>query len=392
MERRDDACGDTVKPNTYPVLKRIRSLVWPRGVWFLAIFGLLLVPHLALQQYVYDDAYIHLRMAAHLAQHGQPYFNVGEAVNAGSSPAWTVIVACVLLLSGFHPVGLAILGALISTFGVLAFLSLIGSEARLSSLARLVLGTVYLAITLPSSIGWMETPLALLVASVTLIRYRKARMDAFALAGLLPFIRPELAVLTTMILVHAVFFRKTPWMRAASWTALGAVPFLAYELIYFRTVMPHTVTAKSIVYSLSYADAIGSVLVTLSPPLRLLLPAVQVFDNLPFLIAVLAVGMLVLHLLQKPAARLSFLFVILVGWGVIVMAAYVAGRTFIFPWYSPLYLIPFSGAVTLALLGPHAGWRRYAANFLAAPVLFAWLLGFAAVIDLLVHSPAFSRL
>lgn len=380
MERRCDGNPDDMTRNTLPSTTPVRSQVWRRALGLVALFGLLLIPHLGLQNYVYDDAYIHLRLAMHLVQNGHPYFNPGEAVNAGSSPVWTVIVAGILLLSAFHPVGLAALGALISTFGVVAFVYLVNGEFHLSWMERIVLGAVYLAITLPSSIGWMETPLALLVAWVAMIRYRGARSDAFVLAGLIPFIRPELVILSGIILTHAISARKMRLQRVLAWAAVGAAPFVIYELAFFGTLMPNTVAAKSVVYSLTYGDAIASILSSCVPALRLLLPAAQWLDTIPLVVALPTATVLVLYVAGIPRTKPAFLFVALAGCGLALGAAYAATKTLIFPWYSPLYLTPLLGALALGLKRPYAGWSASAARVLAAPLLVVWTVAFVQVL------------
>src|SRR5262245_7914348 len=53
-------------------------------VWVAVTLVLVLV-HLNLIPYAHDDAYIHMRIAAHMAVNGEPYFNLGEPVKATSS-------------------------------------------------------------------------------------------------------------------------------------------------------------------------------------------------------------------------------------------------------------------------------------------------------------------
>src|SRR5512141_500160 len=88
------------------LLEKLRTGAGPislrRVIGPLLIFAVLLVPHIALRNYVFDDTYIQLRIARNLIEHGQPYFNPGEAVNGSSSPVWTVIVAMALLAGNFH--------------------------------------------------------------------------------------------------------------------------------------------------------------------------------------------------------------------------------------------------------------------------------------------------
>src|ERR1700712_1724280 len=46
-----------------------------------------------LSMLVYDDAFIHLRIARNLALTGRAFWNPGERVMATSSPAWTILLA-----------------------------------------------------------------------------------------------------------------------------------------------------------------------------------------------------------------------------------------------------------------------------------------------------------
>jgi hypothetical protein len=213
------------------------------GLWIL-VFGLLLIPHIKLQNYVYDDAYIQIRIATHLVDYGQPFFNIGERVNASSSPVWTILVAAVLMVSKFHLVGIAVLNAAISALGVLAFIELLGFDATRPAINKILLGAGFLAITLPSSIGWMETPLALLVTSVALLRYEKNRPDAFILFGLAPFIRLEFAALYIIVLCDAIIRKKMPIVQLAVFSLVGVAPFLLYELYFFGTIVPNTYRRK----------------------------------------------------------------------------------------------------------------------------------------------------
>src|SRR5512141_2686626 len=70
------------------------------AIWMGLLFIILLSLNLTLRSYLFDDAYIHARIANHLAQNGQPYYNLGEAVNASSSSVWVLLLALIFKLFG----------------------------------------------------------------------------------------------------------------------------------------------------------------------------------------------------------------------------------------------------------------------------------------------------
>ncbi len=350
-------------------LARFAWLVWP-----LLVFGLVLVPHLGLKNYAYDDAYIHIRLASHLIQNGQPYFNPGEAVNVSSSPVWTVLVAVILALSGFNLTGLDVFNAAVTTGGVFAFLALLASEIRLTSATKIVVGAAYLAIILPSSIGWMETSLAWLVACAGLLRYRQGRTDAFVLLGLIPFIRPEFALLTLIILGHALIQRQMKGTRVAALALAGAVAPILYELYFFHTLVPSAVVAKSAVYALSHRDVIMAMVVSLVQnlePWPFLYPYVGILAGLIIFSAAAPVA---IFLSYSRLRFSSFLLPVLALFGAVVIVGYILQDVLIEPWYAPIYLIPLLAVVFLSRQQPYPQLIKITSSVLATPLLGFWIL------------------
>ena len=77
----------------FPIFKRISSPTKTILFLFLvAVFTILLLIHLRLYPYAFDDSYIHIRIVEHLSDFGEPYFNLGEPVKASSSSGWIIFL------------------------------------------------------------------------------------------------------------------------------------------------------------------------------------------------------------------------------------------------------------------------------------------------------------
>lgn len=344
-----------------------------KACWGLLVIVPLLVLHIRLQNYIYDDAYITIRIASHLIGYGQPYFNLGEKVNVSSTTVWTLLVAAALLMGKSRLVSICILNAAISTCGMIAFIDLLGSERKLSTPGKLIAGAAYLAITLPTSIGLMETPLALLVISLALLRYERRRADAFVLLGLAPFIRLECAALYGIVAFHAILRKRFPISRIVLYSLLGVVPFLAYEAYFFGTVVPNTVIAKTIVYDLSYRDVLMTFVSSLIPGLVLWSQAPFLLPMVPALTFALGMLLLVDYLLHPNPGTVPFLPVALAAFGCTVVMGYVFGRALIFPWYRPLYLVPLLAALVLSQRRSASRPMTISKIVLATPILCLWM-------------------
>src|SRR6185503_3189971 len=92
----------------------------------LVLFAVLAALQSRLGAYAFDDAYIHFRIARHLAEHGHPYYNLGEAVMASSSTAWTIVLAAFFALGGSAS-SVALLEAAFTTLAVVVYTRLIAA-------------------------------------------------------------------------------------------------------------------------------------------------------------------------------------------------------------------------------------------------------------------------
>jgi len=343
----------------------------PRGgavVAFVLLVTVLAFVHGRLYPFAFDDAYIHFRIARHLAEHAQPYYNLGDAVMASSSSAWTLVLAA-LFKCGATPFTIAMLNALLTACCVPLYAQLmaVAAEDLEGWIHQALAAAIVVPALLMASVGLMETPLALLVAAAAMRLFQRGRAQAFALFGVAAFVRPEMAVLGAAFAVIAVAERRMGAVEIVAWGLAGALPFIAYDLYFFHTVIPNTIRAKSLGYQLQWSDSLPRLVPSLADS-----PALRDWGVAGVVAIVLSLA-LVWRAAVEVTARASFLA------GLAIAALYVIPRGFIFEWYVPLYVVPMVWPVAAVCSGARrAGevdWARrgIAAAALAVLVLPSWL-------------------
>jgi hypothetical protein len=311
-----------------------------RALLTAAAYGLLLAllvrACLALFDYAEDDAYIHIRIAENLLRTGFPYFNPGEAVMGSSSSGWTVMLALTLGASGHRLEAICFLEAGVLTGATFVFARVC---ERLSGMRSLLLELgvwlVMLSGCLLSAAGLMETPAALLLLGSGLWLLMEGRNEAFFFLALATAFRLELFVfLVAAGSLHV--WQKRSVARVAAWTLAGLLPFWAYDLRFFSTIVPQTIRAKATVYNVSVLAN-----------LRTLLPKL---DPGTWPIAVVLVLLLVLALVQwRPRAPPSRTTPLLVLPALAILASYLLGHAVLFSWYEPLFRVPIALAILVAV-------------------------------------------
>lgn len=275
-----------------------------------------------------DDAFLHLRVAARLAAHGEPYFNAGEAVCATSSPLWVLLLAVGTSVCG-PSIGVAVTLAALSLAALYLALAALLARELPSPLA--VLGAFLVtALTASSATALlMESALALAFwcRSAAALRDERSRATG-AWAGLAFATRPEMALWLVVALA------ATRGLSARLRVALGATPFLlslaAWMLGWYGDLISASVRAKSVVYELDLAEGLAS--------LRFGLGGAG--------LALTAGALLALLVRVAPTRRAT---AAILAFGLLLPLAYVSQRTLIFSWYRPLYLLPLLAGALLAL-------------------------------------------
>jgi len=315
-------------------------------IWGCIAF-ILAFTQIRLFHYAEDDAYIHFRIARNLLDHGVPYFNIGDPINASSSISWTLLVSALFKLIARDPLVIAIANSLITTTGAFLWGKLLQRLTSNSFKASYYWFFVclYIAVMIIPSISLMETPLAMLLLVIGLLLLFRENPICFAVFGGMVFTRLEFVVLLLAVLVYC-FYRNTFSFKAIlSWLLLGTAPFVAFALVYWGTIIPNTVIAKAQVYSLSLIEVAVSLINSLFPSFWFYSWGFRVASIYKFAYTIVLV-ILVIHFIvsieiRKTSANkdrvLSYLLLVS---GVAIICAYFLRKVLIFRWYVPLYTIP----------------------------------------------------
>lgn len=341
------------------------------SAWYaLAALGLAcsLWLHLRLGDMGFDDTWIHLRIARNLLATGHAWFNTNERVMATSSPLWTILMAALHVPS--HPSMLPVLEAvLLWSACVLAFCIARQSFAGQSELLRdglsLLAAILTAALLLGSSVGQMESPLAvlLLLGAWRAVQRRSGMaLPLFAMAA-----ATRLEYLPVWLLATVVALVWSHRHRIAALEGIGIVLALAgWTLAQFHVLLPNSMRAKQISYDLSLRQSVQQFV-----GLRLRDGAMAA---LLFAVVVVAGALLWRHTrtgtsgAKRRQAALPLASTLL---GLLLVLEYLMHRTVIFDWYRPLYLVPLTlGVLLLRPAVARASARRALA--VAQVLLLAW--------------------
>lgn len=221
---------------------------------FLVVLAIIL--HLRLYQYAFDDAYIHFRVARNLFETGTPYYNPGEMIKVSTSSGWIVYltslyaVARLIRIDHSFPLIVGLMNAIISLCAMVVYTKIIEAilKKELSAILRASFQFPFLMLLLPSSIGLMETPLAILAAGLGIYLLIKAKPSGFALLGAAVYIRLELLLLLILTGIFIIVRKQLGAQKIIGYTAIGIVPLIIFDLYFYHTVIPHPIVAKSMLY------------------------------------------------------------------------------------------------------------------------------------------------
>lgn len=323
-----------------------REGTWLRRTLLYVILIAGLTPlHLRLYEYAFDDAYIHFRIAEHLVAHGVPYFNPGEAVMGSSSAGWTILLAVLLVVLPSSSLQTwAVLNSILTVSNVYIYAQILSRiQGTTQFRQELLAATLVLPVLLPSSIGLMETPAALLILGIAILLYLRPTFWAFAFFGMAVFFRLELVVFLAIFGVEAMWSRRFRLHNVIWATTIGVSPFVLFELAFFHSIIPNTMRAKSAGYSLGYLDSAS---ILLRRGVFVVNKAIAIK-----LLCLVAAAWLALRrgyaALWRPESAVLGLIMLA---GLTIAGAYVAMKTFVFAWYVPLFYLPIVFALAAIAL------------------------------------------
>jgi arabinofuranosyltransferase len=236
-----------------------RCLVWMRPL-LLATLALLTIWAGWTRRWLSDDGFIVLRVASLWAEGHGPVFNIGERVEAVTSPLWLVLntlgAAVAPSLEWFS----VMLGILLATLAVVlpvrAVSATAAPEAPLGILVFLSVPAVwdFMSAGLETPLSWLW--LSLLWVAITDERVgRHSDLRLIVVAGLATLVRPDLVlylVATAPVLMKRIMldYRGRPdWIR--HWSiciiagGLAPAAWQVFRMVWFGTIVPNTALAKS---------------------------------------------------------------------------------------------------------------------------------------------------
>ncbi|MEM9899537.1 MAG: hypothetical protein AAF742_09190 [Pseudomonadota bacterium] len=209
-------------------------------IWYVVLCALLFV-FVGLtawqEQWISDDGYIYLSYVANYFYRGELAFNPGDTVDAATGFLWLLLLVAAEYLSPFDLVEQTTiaLSLALSLFAVIVMVS--GRVGPATLAAAAILFVPYFMRSFATS--GLETPL--IIFFLICLHYGRSWLGRAAILGALPFVRPELALVTAIYL--PVVFTSRRW-RVLLIVALVGLGLAGLRFYLFGDVIPNTAFAK----------------------------------------------------------------------------------------------------------------------------------------------------
>ncbi len=193
-----------------------------------------------------DDAYIFYQYAKNIADGNGYVFNIGEKINATTSPLYTILLAIIYFpAKSIFPNSLEYIGGILSVLSVVVILyflyKLLKNDERF-----LITSLIFFSMPVLKYGFGMETflNLALILASVYFFT-REQFAFSFSLAGLSVLARLDSFLFAGILfLFYVIKYRKIPSLKIIFWFILMVVPWFVFSKVYFDSYLPTTISLK----------------------------------------------------------------------------------------------------------------------------------------------------
>ena len=264
-----------------------------------------------------DDSYIHARIAKNMSLYGLPYFDITQPLMTSTSIVWTLLLSLLYKLPASLYVWIAILNSLSITIMSLLWCQLNNTNrVRNYWLAFIfILCSIHIA-----AFDQMETPFACFGLFFCLWLLKTHKFLALGLVlGILPFIRPELILIS--FLIGTYYCKNYKQTKQAILACIIIISSISIYLIFiFQGLTPHSITVKSLIYEIEFWQTLND-----------LLPGRESW-SLIFRLAPLLVLIQIFRL--DIWSKLVAIYIVLLSF------AYISKNTFIFSWYPALIHCP----------------------------------------------------
>ena len=311
------------------------------AIALLACLARIVLSHYVFRNFV-DDAYIYLRYTENWSEgHGLVY-NAGERVIAFTSYLFVILFGAIDKITGTLAATTVLKVFNLAMFGAYcAVLWRYLDRTRSLYWATAIFLLFYFPF-IDATISGMESTLFLLIIAGTLLALRKGRFEiAVVLSAVAVITRPEGAML--LIPVCLVAFGHLSWKQRGR-AALAAAAILSAVLVplwvYFGTVLPHSMLAKS-----GHVTESNWAGIPTSPQTKALLCALGMSDSfyleLPAIIRMAFLAVFVVLLVAFVAAVVrawrnkDWSIIVAAAFYLLVVAFYTVGHPVrIFSWYT----------------------------------------------------------
>lgn len=358
----------------------------PFGIYLgLGVFGFILVITRTLQyQYNVDDAYIYFRYIQNYILSGEMQFNRGEVILGFTSHLYLWILTPFAQVFGHEQ--LPLIARNLNIFvSLLNYLGLYGVLDRLRirplfSLAGAAMYALSYYHIVQSTYGMeAEVLLFLLISLIFTLLYNHRTLFAWVTV-LIVLCRPEGIIVLGLASMYAV--RIWGWRSLRYWIApiLGSLCYLIWLYLTFGTVIPHTITAKQLIYNLEADAAVRGIIIFISQ-----LFTGYVVDPWLGLTILILVLLLIVIVMGRNIPIYFFLASVFC-----IMISFMLGNPLMFPWYFvwisilPMLIIPRVMEIVSSLTRPSILQRS---SFVAVLILYAISVSYSSYPESPVVSP-----
>lgn len=193
-----------------------------------------------------DDAYIFYQYAKNIADGNGYVFNIGEKVNATTSPLYTLLLAFIyFLVKPLFPGSLEYIGGIISVLSIVLILFLLYKLLK-DNERFFVTALIFFSMPVLKYGFGMETFLNLTIILASIYYFTSEKFVlSFSLAGLSILARLDSFLFAGMLfLFYIIKYKKLPSFRVIFFFLLMIIPWFVFSKFYFDSFLPTTIALK----------------------------------------------------------------------------------------------------------------------------------------------------
>jgi len=307
-----------------------------------------------------DDSYIYYSYARNIANGHGYVFNIGERINATTSPLYTILLSLAAMILQYFPfVTLPLIGHFIGAISLffICFFLMESFEIERSFLFPFVLPLTFLLNPLLLNAIGMETFLAMMLAMLCLYLYSHGNYLTASLAcSFAVLARPDMLLLAIIIVSYDLIRnRRLPTISMVLVFLFPVLAWLLFSSIYFGDPLPSTLSAK---LGQTESGRWGTGLIFLKGLLSASVWHGHILRNAVTGVVLLGLAVLALRFRQWSIFQHPMLHLILL-WNLLYLAVY--GLILNPPAY-PWYYTPLSIGITLLIALPIEALFRFLSN------------------------------